>query len=242
MTTRNRCLRVLALAVAALALAVAFQPTASAQKKKQAEEAQAPQANYSKEFLKVGPPVQTLVNEKKWAEVLAALPQFDSLPAPTPDDLKAIATWRLQAAQGAGDAIKGIYGTANWDWQLPDEATKAFTKSFGAEFGTPPSQAAHTGYVQALLYANACETAGTFNPEGVVKALEGFEFDGLGNGPTLYRAEDHQCFKPVLVVQGKEKPADKFDLLQVVQEVPTEQVTYDASIFGGELGPVNSKC
>lgn len=145
-------------------------------------------------------------------------------------------------AQGAGDAIKGIYGTANWDWQLGDEGTKAFTKSFGEEYGTPPSQAAQTGYVQALLYANACETAGTFNPEGVVQALEGFQFDGLGNGPTLYRAEDHQCFKPVLVVQGKENPRDKYDLLQVVKEVPTDVVTYDASIFGGELGPVSTKC
>lgn len=145
-------------------------------------------------------------------------------------------------AQGAGDAIKGIYGTSNWDWKLEDEGTKAFTKSFGEAYGTPPSQAAQTGYAQALLYANACEIAGTFNPEGVVKALEGFEFDGLGNGPTLYRAEDHQCFKPVLVVQGKESPTDKFDLLQIVKEVPTEVVTYDASIFGGELGPVNSAC
>jgi branched-chain amino acid transport system substrate-binding protein len=145
-------------------------------------------------------------------------------------------------AQGAGDAIKGIYGTSNWDWKLEDEATKTFTKSFGEAYGTPPSQAAQTGYVQALLYADACERAGTFNPEGVVKALEGFEFDGLGNGPTLYRAEDHQCFKPVLVVQGKENPADKFDLLNIVKEVPTEVVTYDASIFGGELGPVSTKC
>jgi branched-chain amino acid transport system substrate-binding protein len=145
-------------------------------------------------------------------------------------------------AQGAGDAIKGIYGTANWDWQLDNEGTKTFTKSFGEEYGTPPSQAAQTGYVQALLYANACEMAGTFNPEGVVKSLEGFEFDGLGNGPTLYRAADHQCFKPVLVVQGKEEPRDKFDLLQVVKEVPTDVVTYDPAIFGGELGPVVSKC
>jgi len=145
-------------------------------------------------------------------------------------------------AQGAGDAIKGIYGTANWDWKLENEGTKAFTKSFGQEYGQPPSQAAQTCYVQALLYANACETAGTFNPEGVTKALEGFEFDGLGNGPTLYRAEDHQCFKPVLVVQGKEEPKDKYDLLEVVKEVPTKDVTYDPSIFGGELGPVSNKC
>src|SRR5690606_995941 len=130
----------------------------------------------------------------------------------------------------------------NWDWKLEDEATKAFTKSFGQEYGAPPSQAAHTSYVQALLYANACEMAGTFNPEGVVKALEDFEFDGLGNGPTLYRGADHQCFKPVLVVQGKENPKDKYDLLNVVKEVPTADVIYDPEIFGGELGPVNSRC
>lgn len=145
-------------------------------------------------------------------------------------------------AQGAGDAIKGIYGTANWDWKLEDEGTKAFTKSFGQEYGQPPSQAAQTCYVQALLYANACQMAGTFSPVGVVKALEDFKFDGLGNGPTLYRAADHQCFKTVLVVKGKEKPKDKFDLLEVVKQVPAEKVTYDPKIFGGELGPVNASC
>jgi ABC-type branched-subunit amino acid transport system substrate-binding protein len=144
-------------------------------------------------------------------------------------------------AQGAGDAIKGIYGTANWDWKLEDGATKAFTQSFGAAYGTPPSQAAQTCYVQALLYADACERAGSFNPTAVIKALEGFEFDGMGNGKTLYRAADHQCFKDVLVVQGKDKPKDKFDLLEVKQIVAASKVTYDPSIFGGELGSKDAK-
>src|SRR5690606_4375886 len=27
-------------------------------------------------------------------------------------------------AQGAGEAVKGILGTSNWDWKLDDEATK----------------------------------------------------------------------------------------------------------------------
>ena len=51
-------------------------------------------------------------------------------------------------------------------------------------------------------------------------ALEGFSFDGLGNGPTEYRAEDHQCFKDVLVVKGKENPTSKFDVLEVVEVTP----------------------
>ncbi len=140
-------------------------------------------------------------------------------------------------AQGAGDAIKGIFGTTNWNWALTDEGSKAFVKSFGAEYGFPPSQAAHTCYVQTLLYANACEMAGTFYPPEVIKALEGFNFDGMGNGPTEYRAADHQCFKKVLVVRGKQNPSSQFDLLEVVQEVPRSQVEYDPKIFGGELGP-----
>lgn len=43
-------------------------------------------------------------------------------------------------AQGAGDAVKGIYGSANWDWKLGDEGSKALTKSFGAEYGSPPAR------------------------------------------------------------------------------------------------------
>ncbi|MGV4791956.1 substrate-binding protein [Rhizobium sp. F40D2] len=144
-------------------------------------------------------------------------------------------------AQGAGTAIKGIYGTANWDWKLDNAGTKAFTQSFGKEYGFPPSQAAQTCYVQALLYADACERAGTFYAPEVIKALEGYEFDGLGNGATTYRAEDHQCFKDVLVVQGKEEPKDKYDLLAIKKIVPAKDVTYEASLFGGDLGPADAK-
>jgi len=140
-------------------------------------------------------------------------------------------------AQGAGSAIKGILGSTNWNWSLQDDGSQAFVKSFGAEYGAPPSMAAHTCYVQTLLYANACEMAGTFYPPEVIKSLEGFKFDGMGNGPTEYRAEDHQCFKDVLVVRGNENPTSQFDLLKVVEQTPRSQVEYDWKIFGGELGP-----
>ncbi len=143
-------------------------------------------------------------------------------------------------AQGAGENVKGIFGSTNWHWSLQDEGSKAFVKSFGQKYGFPPSQAAHTCYCQALLYADAAERAGTFMPSEVGKALEGFKFDGLGNGPTEYRADDHQCFKDVLVVKGKENPSSKFDVLEVVEVTPRSQVEYPASMLGGELGPFNN--
>lgn len=144
-------------------------------------------------------------------------------------------------AQGAGENVKGIYGSTNWHWSLQDEGSKAFVKSFGSKYGFPPSQAAHTTYCQALLYADACQRAGTFRPSGVGASLEGFKFDGLGNGPTEYRAEDHQCFKDVLVVKGKDNPTSKFDVLEVVEVTPRAQVEYahtDPDVKG-DLGPYN---
>ncbi len=148
-------------------------------------------------------------------------------------------------ARGAGENVKGILGSTNWHWSLPDDGSKAFVRSFGTKYGFPPSQAAQTCYVQTLLYADAVNRAGSFNPCAVVEALEGFEFDGLGNGPTLYRADDHQCFKDVLVVQGKENPTSEFDVLEVVEVTPRAQVEYPADhpMFGGaeaSLGSCNS--
>lgn len=145
-------------------------------------------------------------------------------------------------AEGAGDNIKGVFGSMNWNWQLSDAGTKAFVKSFGEKYGRPPSNSAHTVYVQTLLYADAVTRAGSFNPCAVGEALEGFEFDGMGNGPTLYRAADHQCFKDVLVMKGKDNPSNQYDILELVEVTPRAQVEYapDHPMFaGGSLGTCN---
>ncbi len=145
-------------------------------------------------------------------------------------------------AAGAGENIKGVFGSMNWNWQLQNAGTAAFVKSFGEKYGKPPSNSAQTCYAQTLLYADACERAGTFNPCGVGEALEDFEFDGLGNGPTWYRGADHQCFKDVLVVKGAENPTNAYDTLEIVEITPRAQVEYDPEhpmFAGGNLGKCN---
>ncbi|HHH88954.1 MAG TPA: ABC transporter substrate-binding protein [Aliiroseovarius sp.] len=147
-------------------------------------------------------------------------------------------------AAGAGENIKGVYGSMNWNWQLQDAGTQAFVKSFGEKYGRPPSNSAQTCYAQVMLYADAVTRAGSFNPCAVAEALEGFEFDGLGNGPTLYRAEDHQCFKDVLVMKGAENPTNQYDTLEIVEITPRAQVEYAPNhpMFGGDeasLGECN---
>ncbi|MEM9061786.1 MAG: substrate-binding protein [Pseudomonadota bacterium] len=142
-------------------------------------------------------------------------------------------------AQGAGENVKGIYGSTNWHWSLQDAGSKAFVQSFGQKYGFPPSQAAHTTYCQAILYADACQRAGTFRPSAVGAALADFDFDGLGNGPTTYRGADNQCFKDVLVVKGKENPSSKFDVLEVVEVTPRAKVEYSTDALGCNKGAIN---
>ena len=147
-------------------------------------------------------------------------------------------------AEGAGTAVQGVYGSMNWNWQLVDAGSQAFVKSFGEKYGRPPSNSAQTCYVQTLLYADAVTRAGSFNPCAVAEALEGFTFDGMGNGPTTYRAEDHQCFKDVLVMKGKDTPSSQFDILELVEITPRAQVEYPSNhpMFGGDeatLGECN---
>jgi branched-chain amino acid transport system substrate-binding protein len=129
---------------------------------------------------------------------------------------------------------------SNWNYTLDNPGTRAFVEAFQNEYGFPPSQAAHTCYVQAILYANACEAAGTFYAPDVIAALEGLEYSGDGyDSGSLYRAEDHQSFHDIFVVRGK-SPAEReseFDLLQIVDTVPRETVEYPVDTFEGELGP-----
>ncbi|MBF0278168.1 MAG: substrate-binding protein [SAR324 cluster bacterium] len=145
-------------------------------------------------------------------------------------------------AKGAGQKnIEGVLGTTAWNWTQKDDdpGSKAFVETFEKEYGFPPSQAAQTCYVQTIIYSDAVERAGTFYPPAVIKALEGHEFAGTGPGKTLYRAEDHQCFKDMLVVKGK-SPSQlkgKYDLLEIVSKVKREDTVYPVDTFPGELGP-----
>ena len=55
--------------------------------------------------------------------------------------------------------------------------------------------------------------------------------------PFLQRVNKHGVQQNILVVQGNDNPTSEYDVLNVVQEVQRDVVTYDPAIFGGDLGP-----
>ncbi len=105
-------------------------------------------------------------------------------------------------ANAARDSIGGIFGSADWNWQLQDDASQSFVEDFQSEYDKVPSYAARLAYTQAIQYAAAVERAGTFYPPEVIRALEDFDFSGYGLGEETMRGCDHQAQRDVLIVQG----------------------------------------
>ncbi|PSQ58483.1 MAG: branched-chain amino acid ABC transporter substrate-binding protein [Halobacteriales archaeon SW_9_67_25] len=130
-------------------------------------------------------------------------------------------------AQAASDSIDGIFGTADWSWQLEDDVSQTFTQSFQDEYDKVPSYAARLAYSAALSYSAGAERAGTFYPPEVIRALEDWQYGGTGLGDSLMRACDHQSMRGILVVRGlpaSEQTDQK--LLEIVNQVPREDVEY----------------
>ena len=138
--------------------------------------------------------------------------------------------------RGAATLIDGVYGTANWHASFTDSASEAFKASYSSRYNRAPSGAAHTCYVQTLLYADACERAGTFDPCRVVAALQDHQFSGLGNGSCFYRAADHQCFKDVPIMKGRADAGSIPELLVVDGVVPRSSVEYSAESSNADHG------
>ena len=98
--------------------------------------------------------------------------------------------------------------------------------------------------LQVLLYADACERAGTFNPCGVAEALEGFEFDGWATARRCIAPKTTSASRTFWSCAVRRTRPTAFDTLEIVEVTPVEQVTYAPNhpMFGGDeanLGTCN---
>ncbi|WP_236639592.1 ABC transporter substrate-binding protein [Salinigranum halophilum] len=134
-------------------------------------------------------------------------------------------------ARVAGDAIGGVYGTVEWNWQLRNDFTIAFVDAFRRRYGRVPSYAAHLAYVQTLQFAAAAERAATFYPPEIIRELEGHTYDtgGLGSEQVL-RECDHQAARSVLTVRGLSPDAQTRDrAFALIETTAWDQISYDCS-------------
>ncbi|MFH0873089.1 MAG: ABC transporter substrate-binding protein [bacterium] len=122
------------------------------------------------------------------------------------------------------DAMTGVFPLI-WYHDLRAPGSKEFYTAFNGKFGKPPENQAWGDYTAVKVIAAAMEKAKSTDSKALVKTLENFQFDGIKGRPLYFRDWDHQLMQPMFVVQPKKKGQmkDKWDIWQVIEEVPTKK-------------------
>lgn len=137
-------------------------------------------------------------------------------------------------AKGTGDNIDNVVCTAPFYYKYHAEkypAAKKFVNAFKAKYGTPPSNGAECAYTNIFQYKEAVERAGSINPDGVIKKLEGYKFQAT-KGPEYWRDWDHQGINSVLVMEGvptSQRGGDVFAFAKVLEEHAGDSVAIPQS-------------
>ena len=126
--------------------------------------------------------------------------------------------------------VVGQYAVWNY-FQSQDRPENAkFVEAFKAKYGQDrvTGDPIEKGYVGVNMWKLACEKAGTFDIEEVLKAVIGVSFEAPGGTHTMM--PNHHTTKPVLV--GQHRADGQFDILEDLGYV--EPRTWDPLIAGSK--------
>lgn len=119
----------------------------------------------------------------------------------------------LASAGGYEPVARGLAGAAPEMWNAYDYAYPAYDNEFNTRFveaflkesGERPMAWSYDGYLTGYAYVAAVDAAGSADPDAVVKALAGLEFEGA-SGTLRFDPETHQLLAPVVISQTVGNP------------------------------------
>jgi ABC-type branched-subunit amino acid transport system substrate-binding protein len=158
------------------------------------------------------------------------------------DKMKLVVPYQVPflAREVGGGLMAGVYAATDYWWTVEDKypLAKMFNESFNKKYGYNPEWGAENAYVSFAHWARMVEEAGSFYPPDVIKTWEKGETIPSLLGDVHYRAEDHQCVRPVIIVKGKDPKAmkNKEDYYDIVEIVPGEGIIQKPDAFGCKLG------
>ena len=118
----------------------------------------------------------------------------------------------------------GIWGLL-WDPKVKTESSKQFIQAVVDKYNHTPTSRCYLGYAAMTQILEAIKRAGSTDAHALIKALEGHKFDGLKEGPSYFRASDHQHVQDVLIGEayGKELGLGHYKILTTVQGATADQ-------------------
>jgi branched-chain amino acid transport system substrate-binding protein len=132
-----------------------------------------------------------------------------------------------------GESLRGHFPILWWHG-LNNPASRAWAANFTKRWGRPPDNQAYGDYVAVHAIAQGIAKAKSTESTKVVQALEGHTLtspmDGLKGRPLTFRSWDHQLLQPLYVVgvKDKNKWQDKWDIFDVISEVPGRNDSLEA--------------
>lgn len=138
----------------------------------------------------------------------------------------------LASAGGYEPVARGLAGAAPEMWNSYDYAYPAYDNDFNTRFvedyldkaGERPMAWSYDGYLTGYAYVAAVDGAGSGDPDAVVEALAGLEFEGA-SGTLRFDPETHQLLTPVVISQtvGNPEAPEGVEYLNTVV-VPAEDL------------------
>jgi branched-chain amino acid transport system substrate-binding protein len=121
--------------------------------------------------------------------------------------------------EGGADVFGDVYVGGSWFWTLADKipSSRTFVDGFRAKFNRPPSDYGGYAYSGTLELLEAVKRAGTAEPDKVVAAMEGHEYDHY-KGKQFWRKCDHQSIQDVFVYRIKNRFDDQWNILDVIAQ------------------------
>ncbi|MDR4478807.1 MAG: ABC transporter substrate-binding protein [Nitrospira sp.] len=111
----------------------------------------------------------------------------------------------------------GIWGLI-WDPKVNTEGSRQFIRGVVDKYNHTPTSRCYLGYAAMTQILEAIQRAGSTDATALIKALEGYEFDGLKEGRSYFQASNHQHVQDVLVGEayGKELGLGHYKILATV--------------------------
>ena len=120
-------------------------------------------------------------------------------------------------------ALQGILHDSIFYWDRTDE-TRAFSRRFWARNGKPPAETHAVNYSAVTQYLKAVASAGSKDPDAVLKALHGMPVKDVVTPEGNVRA-DGRLIRPTFLVAVKkpDQVKETWDCLEVVSTIPGDQ-------------------
>ncbi|KWT97954.1 MULTISPECIES: ABC transporter substrate-binding protein [unclassified Variovorax] len=120
------------------------------------------------------------------------------------------------------DSMNGIYFGAQYWHDVKTPGNQQFLKVYGEKHKDKPPYAVASAYAAMQMIAEAVRKANSTDPQAVIKAMEGLEYDGV-TGREHVRAGDHQVLRDVYLMRGKPKASmkDAADYVDIVSSGQT---------------------